>query len=255
MRFEDLEVGQTFTTDVHGVPAGLPVDSPVRAAALAAELWRRSDAGGQFGEAELGQLSTSWSAGPLLREGDAVRLHSTVVRLEPHPDGTCGDVTRWEELRDAEDRVLHTGRSTHRLRADDAAAHRTHRDVGTRPWATALAERLEADPAFTSSVAVWDGTLGLRGGRHEIQLRIYRGRIIEVTPRSPLGATFTFGARDEVWARLLTEADARFGVYLMTGQFEVTGDPYEYLRLTKALELLVDHARDLARTEAPEAVR
>jgi hypothetical protein len=255
MYFEDLEIGQTCVSGPRQVMSEQPVDGPADAAVLAADLWRTSSIGRRLASAELKQVAASWTSHGQLQPGERVRLHSSVVRLEARADAGSGDVTRWDELRNSEDETVHAGTSTLRVHAQDIGAHRTHRDVGTRSWAAALAEILGADAAFTSAVETWDGTLGVRGGRHEIQLRIYRGRIIEVTPRSPHGATFTFGASDRIWTEVLTEPYTSFGSRLMRGDFEVSGNPYEYLRLTKALELLVANARKLAVAAPREVLR
>ncbi|GAB2740185.1 hypothetical protein [Nocardioides pakistanensis] len=254
MHFEDLEVGLAWRSDPRSVTPARPVATPAEAAVVADELWRESQAGRVLAPAELRQVTACWTSTGRLEPGQQVTLRSTVVRLEPVADERAGDVTRFDKLLDPAGRVVHSGSCTVRVRSEDPAAHRTHRDVGTRAWGAALAELLSSDDRFVSAVQAWDGTLGLRGGRHEIQLRIYRGRIIEVAPRTAHGATFTFGATDRVWADLLTAPDARFGARLMSGEFEVSGDPYEYLRLTKALELLVDNARTLATESTREVV-
>ncbi|MGH3518973.1 MAG: hypothetical protein ACRDQ7_16435, partial [Haloechinothrix sp.] len=88
-------------------------------------------------------------------------------------------------------------------------------------------------------------------GAQEVHLRVYRGRVIEVTRRAPLGATFTLGASELVWTELITGPRNDFMQRAMRGQFEVQGSGYEYLRLTKVLSVICDNARALAQQEAP----
>ena len=49
------------------------------------------------------------------------------------------------------------------------------------------------------------------------------------------------------WLELVEGADNPFMRLAMTGRFTVTGDGYEYLRLTAALHQLADAAREVAR--------
>ncbi|MDQ0380491.1 MaoC/PaaZ C-terminal domain-containing protein [Amycolatopsis thermophila] len=222
---------------------GEPVLQGSFGAAVAAGLWTRL---GLVAESIVAAVGESWTYHHPIKVGDELSLAVTIVRLQDSRGGGKGLVTRYNELLDGDGTVLQSGTATALVRAGDGGARPTNRDVGTVAWGKALADTLTANPAFTSAVASWDGTIGLRGGEHEVHLRVYRGRIIDVTRRSPHGATFTFGASDKTWADLLTAEEGRFGTRLMTGEFASTGDPYEYLRLTKALEIIVDAARELA---------
>ncbi|MGI6872049.1 MaoC/PaaZ C-terminal domain-containing protein [Amycolatopsis sp. 3B14] len=277
MHFEDFRVGQRFTAgprvvteedlarftalsgDDHplhtsaeyarGTSFGEPVLQGSFGAAVAAGLWNRL---GLVSASIVAATEESWTYHRPIKVGDELSLAVTIVRLQDSRGGGQGLVTRYNELRDGAGTVIQSGTATALVRAGDGGPRPVNRDVGTVAWGKVLAEALTANPAFVSAVASWDGTIGLRGGEHEVHLRVYRGRIIDVTRRSPHGATFTFGAPDRIWADLLTAEDSRFGARLMTGEFTSSGDPYEYLRLTKALEIIVDVARDLARTEHTE---
>jgi putative sterol carrier protein len=136
------------------------------------------------------------------------------------------------------------------VRTRGAGEDRAGWAFGTPRWAEALASRLADDARFGSAVATWDGTIGLRCGGAEVHLRIYRGRVIEVTRRAPHGATFTLGADEVTWTRLITGPRNDFLRRAMRGEFDVRGSGYEYLRLTKVLDVLVDNARALAVREA-----
>lgn len=254
MLFEDFIVGQR-------IGAG-----PVRATAehlrlglasggvIAAALWR--EATGVNGESR--EVGESWTWHRAIRFDEKISLVATVVRLEDSSSddpAAPGRLVRHQELIGGDGLPVQSGTAVTLVDRDPSRARTSYRDVGTPAWGQALAGLLAEDDRFASATAAWDGTLGVRGGEHEIHLRIYRGRMIEVTRRAPHGATFTFGASDRVWADIFTSSDARFGVRLMNGEFEVTGNPYEYLRLTKALELLVDAARRLAARGLCEAAR
>lgn len=249
--FEDLEVGQRSRVgpQLAGAAAGV---HPVHSAALAAELWRSSDTETDALEEHVG---LSWSAVRALSPEDVLSLETTVVRLVPERSGLRGRVSWHHKLRDESGALVGSGTTVDVLQARDAFARQSNRDVGTVAWAEGLAELLRTDERFGRSVASWDGTIGLRSGDRDVHLRVYRGRIIEVTKRSPHGATFTLGAEDHAWVDILTaDTDRPFGVLLMTGAFEASGDPYEYLRLTKTLEIIVEFARAYARGPARQGV-
>ena len=198
----------------------------------------------------------SWAAVRPLVPEDVVTLETTLIRMVPEPGGLLGRVTWHHELRAASGELIGSGAAVDRLRAGNAFARDTNRDVGTVVWAEGLAELLTADESFASALGTWDGTVGVRSGNREAQFRIYRGRVIEVTRRTAHGATFTLGADDHTWVDILTaDEQVPFGVLLMTGAFEVNGDPYEYLRLTKALEIIVESARSYACHSVREGAR
>ena len=113
--------------------------------------------------------------------------------------------------------------------------------------ATQGQQRLAADDRFAKALASWDGTIGLRAGSEEVQLRIYRGTVVEVSGRAALGATFTLEADELTWLAMVTAPANDFTRRSMRGEFSVCGNGYEYLRLTKPLNVVVDAARALAR--------
>ncbi|MGW0037741.1 hypothetical protein [Gordonia sp. NPDC003376] len=116
-------------------------------------------------------------------------------------------------------------------------------DFCSPEWAELITVRLAADDAFAASLSTWDGAIGLRCDEREIQLRIYKGRIIDVTRRCPHGATFTFIASGRAWVDLVSDTDNDFMRRAIRGEFSTSGDGYEYLRLTKPLTMIVGHAR------------
>lgn len=250
--FEDLKVGDTYVA----VPRTMAsVRAPSDPAALGVELvtwWRES---GIEKEALVRRLSVGCAIHRTEREPaqGEVNLITTVVRLNAQREGSSGWVTWHHELRTASGELVATATSIDLLRAEDLTRRSVQRDVGTLAWGEMLAARLVEDGRFQDAVATWDGAIGLRSGDHTVELRVYRGVVIEVTQRSPHGATFTVGADDRTWADVLTGPETSFGVRLMRGDFAVSGDPYEYLRLTKALEIIVGTARDVAGVAAEVA--
>ncbi|HWN28058.1 MAG TPA: MaoC/PaaZ C-terminal domain-containing protein [Actinomycetospora sp.] len=199
---------------------------------------------GIHGDAVLGLLDTHWSYRRPVRVGDVLHLEVTIVRCHRTSRGDRGAVTRHMRLvTDAGDTVQE-GTTTALLAARGHGPDPAGRAFGTVAWAEALAARL--DDAFAADLATWDGTVGLRAGDDEVHLRLYRGRVLEVVPRTPRGATFVLGADAATWLELVEAPDNTFMRLAMAGRFTVTGDGYEYLRLTGALHRLVDAAREIA---------
>lgn len=199
-------------------------------------------------ESVVALLDTNWRYLAPIRVGDTVRFEMTITRCRRTSTGDQGVVNRHVALLNQRDERVQEGTTAVLVRArdTDAASDPVSRAFGTTGWAKALAERLGQDERFTSATSSWDGTLGLRCGDEEVHLRLYRGRVIEVTRRAPHGATFTVGAGELVWTELLTGPRNDFMQRVMRGQFDVSGSGYEYLRLTKVLHVLIDNARELA---------
>ena len=152
---------------------------------------------------------------------------------------------RFIRLVDATGAVRESGTETWTF--DDDKPTVAELDFCTPAWGALLAESLSEDREFTSSLSTWDGTIGLRSGEIELHLRVYKGRIVDVTRRTPHGATFTFVASDQAWADLVLSEENDFMRRAIRGEFSSTGDGYEYLRLTKPLNTIIGHARALAR--------
>jgi acyl dehydratase len=270
--FEDFRVGQRFTSGartvtaadladftrlsgddhpIHTDPAypagsGRPILQGPFGLAIAMGLLQEL---GLVRDAVLGLLDSHWHYRRPVHVGDVLHLEMTIVRCRRSRRDDRGVVTRHMALVDAAGAVVQEGTTAVLLAArgsgPDPAAARA-REFGTVGWGEALAARLAEDPRFAESLESWDGTIGLRAGDHEVHLRVYRGAVIEVSGRAALGATFTVEADELTWTELVTAPTNEFTRRSMTGQFAVRGNGYEYLRLTRALNLVVDAARALA---------
>ena len=197
-------------------------------------------------EPVVGLLDTHWAYRRPVRVGDVLRLELTVVRTRRTRRGDRGVVTRHMALVDGDGQVVQDGTTAVLLLARGAGPDPVDRAFGTQGWGEALAARLAGDERFAAALATWDGTVGLRAGDSEVHLRIYRGSVLEVSTRAALGATFTLEADERTWLELVTAPVNDFTRRSMRGEFSVRGNAYEYLRLTKPLNLVVDAARALA---------
>lgn len=187
----------------------------------------------------------SWSTRDPVRLDDSVRSESVITRVVTDGDTTV--LVRRVVLCDNVSAVREESVETWRLRDGGSTPGVPATDFCTTRWGALVRDSLGADPGFASSLATWDGTIGLRCDDREVHLRVYRGRIIDVSPRTPGGATFTFVAPGHTWVDVVLGDRDDFMRRAITGEFSSTGSGYEYLRLTKPLNILIAHARTIAR--------
>lgn len=183
----------------------------------------------------------TWTSSEVLAATATVRAHTVVTRIAE------GRAERYLSLADDTGRTLGTGVDTWVAEHPESLVAAPELDFGSIAWGNLLSDRLEDDATFTSALATWDGTIGLRCGDREVHLRIYRGTVVDVTRRTPHGATFTFVAPPHTWVDLMLSESNDFVRRAIRGEFSSTGDGYEYLRLTRPLDTIIGHARALAR--------
>ncbi|WNV76626.1 hypothetical protein [Geodermatophilus sp. DSM 44513] len=248
--YEDFSVGQRGAGSVRRPPD--PDDRAARrtpTAGLTTVVALASD-GGLLPPSLLRVLETHWSNLSPVPVGEPVEATFTVTRCRRVPAEDAGSVQWHLQVHDRAGRTVQEGTIEVLLPArpgSDGAADAAERAFCSRPWAESLARRLAGDEGFRSATATWDGTIGLRAGKDEVHLRVYRGRVIEVAGRTPLGATFTLEGSERLWTDLVTGPSNDFFRRAMSGDaFTVTGNAYEYLRMSKALMALIDAARELA---------
>ncbi|MCK8672475.1 hypothetical protein M1M07_15340 [Rhodococcus sp. HM1] len=187
----------------------------------------------------------TWSTSRPVTHDDTVHADVLVTRVAD------GIVDRYVRLVDDTGTVREYGTETWRLDDPTAAPARQELDFCTAAWGELLRARLDEDAEFASSLSSWDGTIGLRCDDRELHLRIYKGRIVDVTRRTPHGATFTFVAPAHLWAEVVLAERDDFMRRAIGGEFSSSGDGYEYLRLTKPLNIVIAHARALAQEVRP----
>lgn len=201
--------------------------------------------------ASASRVDLQWTSPAALGPDVAVRAESLITRVQ-QSKGTA-TVDRHIRLLDEAGTVREEGTETWRLADASAARIDAATDFCTPQWGELLSGCLTEDPDFESSLSTWDGTIGLRcvdggpGGARELHLRIYRGQIIDVTRRVPNGATFTFVAPGHTWVDLMLGERNDFMRRAISGEFSSTGNGYEYLRLTKPLNLIIAHGRAIAK--------
>lgn len=276
MTFEDFRVGQVFETTRRDVTAAdLATFTEVSGDANAIHVVHDDSRAPGFGQPVLqgpfglaaffglfyesgiardtvvALLDTRWRYVAPIHVGDVLSATITITHCRRTSSGTTGVVGRHVVLRNQNGVVQH-GSTAFLVRAREQDGARDHpgRAFFTRPWAAAIAERLTADPTFASATATWDGSIGLRQGEDTVLFRVYCGRVLEGASRTPHGATFCVESDELSWAQLLTGPTNDLTLRMMSSDaIKVSGNAYEYLRLSKALTALVDVIRAFAREE------
>lgn len=192
-------------------------------------------------------LDMNWQFLAEIIPGDEISFRMTITSRKRSSSKTKGSLGRAVEVLNAAGETVQRGSSTVLVeaRTDGAGEDLVPWAYCTTDWAERLAEKLKSNETFRRATATWDGAIGLASDGGEVVLRIYRGQIIHTGTRVPNGPTFTFSATDNTWTQMLTAETNEFMIRAMKGQFEVHGNAYEYVRLTKTMMSIVESARDL----------
>ncbi|WUI02535.1 hypothetical protein OHR68_12250 [Spirillospora sp. NBC_00431] len=183
-------------------------------------------------------------------DGTSVRLEATVTRRVPGAGPGRATVHQSVRVVDDLDRVRSRSSvawSVPVALSPDTAARWEAADFASVRWGGRLRERLAADARFAAATRSFDGTIAFAAEGRQAHFRIYRGEVIDVARKSLDGATFTVEGTDLAWAGLLTAASNDFIRRTSDGLFRVQGSGYQYLRMIKAVMIMLDHAR---RTES-----
>jgi hypothetical protein len=178
--------------------------------------------------------------------GEALELAATTTRCRLVERGR-GQVELALHLHAAGE-VRGEGRCTLALPASAEAPLDAHlrTDFCSRAWGELLAARLADSVAFPAATSGFDGSIELAAGVESLQLRIYKGALLEVARSTPAGPTFTLAGSEREWAALALAPRNDFMARTMRGGFSARGDRYQYVRLTKALLACWDEVRALA---------
>jgi putative sterol carrier protein len=181
-----------------------------------------------------------------------VHLVGTVTRYGPGGKPGSGRIVQDLRLVDAEGIELQRGRAQWHVPSvsvpeDPALAAFS---LGSVEWGKRVGARLSVNAAFRSTTTPFDGAIGFSSGTDEVNFRIYRGEVIEVSRKAVNGPTFTIDAPELTWLDLLASPTNDFVRRTMTGAFKVRGDGFQYVRMIKAVMLILDEAR----AEAAEAL-
>lgn len=190
-------------------------------------------------DAELVELTWTHRGSP----SGSAHLVATVTRCGSGGDG--GRIVQDLRLVDGAGDEAQQARARWRVAgvavSDDPA--RTAYEFGSVAWGRRVGERLAENPAFRSTTTPFDGAIGFSAGPDEVSFRIYRGEIVEVARKAVDGPTFTIDAAELTWLQLLTAPTNDFVRRTMTGAFKVRGNGFQYVRMIKAVMLIIDAAR------------
>jgi len=113
-------------------------------------------------------------------------------------------------------------------------------------WFEALADEVNADLAFNQATELFDGALTLAVGSAKFWLKVFMGRVIRVLREPPsFGSTFSITGDEAAWHALLTSSRNNYRRLIAEGRFVVDGNTLEGMRMTKAVNILLETARRL----------
>ena len=188
-----------------------------------------------------------------LTDGELVRPEATIIGRH-FGTGTSGDVIVDQHVRLTDGSGETAGEAQTSWLADRAslpAPDLATDEIGSPDWGAALAERLSADQAFASSASTFDGSIGVAsrsgGNVTSVEVRIYRGAIIESGRKTLDGPTYVLEADALTWAELITGRYDNYVRIAAQGRFTIRGSGFQYLRLTKTTRLMIWHAREMRR--------
>ncbi|MFI0482990.1 hypothetical protein [Actinomadura sp. 9N215] len=209
------------------------------------------------GDAELAALRWDPQAPPPGGDGDgggtAVRLEATVTRRVPGTGPGRATIHQAVHVVDDLDRVRSRSSVAWSVPATlsrDEAAEWEAADFASVRWGGRLRERLSGDARFAAAARSFDGAIAFAAQDRQVHFRIYRGEVIDVARKSLDGATFTVEGADLAWTELLAAPSNDFVRRTSDGLFRVQGSGYQYLRMIKAVMIMLDHAREPARRTA-----
>jgi acyl dehydratase len=208
---------------------------------------------GTFDRTAVGMLDVDWRFLAPVVAGDTLRYVMTITRCRRSSRRPAGVIGRHFTVLNQDDVAVQSGTSTLMVRTRAAAPDpdpSVRRDFCSLPWARQLRPLIEADPAFKEATATFDGSVGLQCGRDSIQLRIYKGAIIDVARSTPAGPSFTVIGDELAWVTLALAERNDFIARASVGDFSMSGSAFEYLRLIKAVVVIWDAIRTLAVPEA-----
>jgi acyl dehydratase len=203
----------------------------------------------------IAMLDLDWRFVAPIFVGDELRFEMTVTRCRRSRTRQAGVVGRHFRVFKQGDVVVQEGTSSLLVQArageDDGPDPAIRTDFCSPQWARALLPQLAESRAFAEATASFDGSIGLQAGREAIQLRIYKGVVLDAARTTPAGPTFTVCGSELTWTGLALGERNDFVAKATLGELSATGNVYEYLRMTKAVVAIFDALRALA-AEEPE---
>ncbi|GAA4233685.1 hypothetical protein GCM10022254_36690 [Actinomadura meridiana] len=203
------------------------------------------------GAAEL--VALHWDREGPPPDAGSVHLEATVTRRVPGGGRAHATIHQSVHVVDDDDRVRSRTSVAWRLPValtPSAAAEWEAADFASVRWGQRLRDGLTDDARFARATRGFDGTIAFEARDRQVHFRIYRGAVIDVARKSLDGATFTVEGTDLAWVELLAADSNDFVRRTSDGRFRVRGSGYQYLRMIKAIMIMIDHARELARDGA-----
>ncbi|MDH4572847.1 MaoC family dehydratase [Salinicola acroporae] len=192
-------------------------------------------------------LDTHWHYRRPLEPNQPLHYETVITGTRLTSKRDRGIVRRCIRLLDADDQVMQEGTSSAmvRTRHEPDPSKQTDQDLLGVAWCKVLAEKLNALDEFRESLQLFDGCIALSSEYNTTQLRIYKGRVIDVGRRTPKGADFTLSGTELAWVELFRSDRVDFVARATHGEFNVSGNVFVYLQITSAIVQLVEVAKTL----------
>ncbi|MFD5007339.1 hypothetical protein ACFWMV_31105 [Streptomyces mutabilis] len=232
----DIDVSAAADATVPRLLPAVARAHPVPDAVIAGVRWEQGPRAGATGVRAEGVL-TRWK--PARKRGRG-RLHQDVRLLDADGQVVESAFVEWDVPAGTDVR-------------DDESASRVAWDVGSVAWGRHLAAGLAANEDFASAVQTFDGSVGIRAGEEQVEFRLYRGSVVEVAKKSLEGPTFTVGGTERAWIDLLSATKNDFVNRTQNNHFRSTGNNFQYLRIFRAVMLMIDEAQLAVAKEVPSA--
>jgi acyl dehydratase len=199
----------------------------------------------------IAMLDLDWRFAAPIVAGDELRFEMTVTRCRRSHGRRAGVVARHFRVLKQDDVLVQEGTSSLLVAAREEAIPGApdpaiRSDFCAPAWAEALSAKLTTNRDFADATRSFDGSIGLRAGAEAVQLRVYRGAVLETARSTPAGPTFTVAGSELAWTRLALAERNDFVARATLGEFTTSGSSYEYLRMTKAVVAIWDAVRALA---------
>jgi acyl dehydratase len=197
----------------------------------------------------IGMLDLDWRFTAPILVGDSLSMEMTITRCRRSSKREAGVVRRYFKLLNQDGATVGEGTSavlvTSREGAEAVEAH-TLTDFASPAWAAEMVPRLEASEEFRGTTSTFDGSIELICGEQSVQLRVYKGRLLEVGRSMPMGPTFSIAGTELAWVDLAFAPRNDYVSRAMRGAFTARGNMFEYVRMTKAVVTLWDCIRAAA---------
>lgn len=206
-------------------------------------------AAGRFSDSIVAMTDSSWQFMHPIFVNDVVNYELLITSRRLLSKGDRGIIGRQFRVKNLAGEVLQEGSSTavvlSRNAEDAIKLEALNPSFPSAGWVSQLIEKLKVDKDFEEATSSFNGAIAFAFGDDLLGIRLYKGKIIDQGRAVASSATFTVGATLSSWIEFVGRPRNEFISFAMKDKFSVSGSTYDYLRMTKATMLMMDHVRRL----------